>query len=133
MIDQAVPQPLGNDPLQRLKLRIDEFDDLAAFDIDQVIVMGFGRGFITRATIAEIVTVKNSGLFEQPYRAIDCRDGNLGINCRGPFMHGFDVGMIFRLGQNPCNDPALLSNSEAAFSTERFKINGLMHGDQISG
>ena len=55
VIDEAIAQLLGDLLLQRLQLGVDEFDHLAAFDVDQVIVMRFGSGLVARAAIAEIV------------------------------------------------------------------------------
>ena len=55
MIDQTEAQPFGDLALQRLKFGIDEFDDLAAFDVDHVIVMCLGGRFVAGATVAEIV------------------------------------------------------------------------------
>ncbi len=60
VIDQPIAELLGNLPLQCLQLGIDEFDDLAGFDVDQVVVVRFGRGFIARAAIAEIVPVEDA-------------------------------------------------------------------------
>ena len=55
MIDQAIAQLFGDQPLQGFQFRIDEFDHLAGFHVDQVVMMRLGRGFIARATVAEIV------------------------------------------------------------------------------
>ncbi len=41
MVDQAEAQLLGDRLLQLLQFRIDEFDDLARLDVDQVIVVRF--------------------------------------------------------------------------------------------
>src|SRR3546814_1120575 len=43
VIDEAIAEPFGDDLLQRLELRIDEFDDLAGLDVDQMVVMRLGR------------------------------------------------------------------------------------------
>ena len=46
MIDQTEAEPVGNPPLQFLKLLVSEFDDLAGLHVDQMVMMGFGGGFI---------------------------------------------------------------------------------------
>ena len=94
MIDQPITQLFGNLPLQGFEFGIDEFDDLTAFDIDKVIVVRFGGGFVTGAAIAEIMPVKNAGFLEQPYRAVDRGDRNARIFGRGARMQRFDVWMI---------------------------------------
>ena len=73
-------ESLRDDPLQRLELRIDEFDDLARLYVDQVIVVRLRCGFIARTAVAEIVAVENAGLFEQANGAIDRRDRDAGID-----------------------------------------------------
>ena len=51
MIDEAEAQAFGDLLLQSLKFWIDEFNDFAGLDIDKVIMMGFGRGFVTRSSV----------------------------------------------------------------------------------
>src|SRR3546814_1227141 len=58
VIDEAIAEPFGDDLLQRLELRIDEFDDLAGLDVDQMAVMRLGRRFVARAAVAEMVAVE---------------------------------------------------------------------------
>ena len=67
VVDEAEPQPFGDHLLQRLELGIDEFDHLARFDIDQMVVMRLGRRFVARAAVAEIVAV------EMPLSTFDAR------------------------------------------------------------
>ena len=128
MINQPVSQSLGNLPLQRLKFRIDEFDYLAAFDVDQVIVVCFGCGFIARATVAKIVTIKDAGLFEQAHCPVNRgnRDARIDRYCAG--MQFFDVGMVLRFGQDLGDDTALIGNPQPAFGTKCFDVDGLVHG-----
>jgi hypothetical protein len=70
MVDEAEPQFLGNAPLHRFKFGVDEFDDLASFDIDQVIVMLFGCRLVTRPAIAEIMPLEDPRILEQAYGAV---------------------------------------------------------------
>jgi hypothetical protein len=57
VIDQTEAQFFSNLFLKGFKLGIDEFDYLASLYINQMIMMGFGRSFITRAAIAKIMAV----------------------------------------------------------------------------
>ena len=57
MVDEAEAQPFGDHLLQRFEFGIDKFDHLARFDVDQMVVMRLGRGFVARAAIAEIVAI----------------------------------------------------------------------------
>ena len=80
VVDETKTQPFGNLLLQRFKFGIDKLDHLAGFDIDQMIMMGFGRGFIARTAIAEIMAIEDPGLFEKADGAIDGRDRNTRID-----------------------------------------------------
>jgi hypothetical protein len=71
VINKAETEPLGNLALQGLQFGIDEFEDLTAFNVDHVIMMGLWRSFIARASVAKIVTIQNACLFEQADGAID--------------------------------------------------------------
>src|SRR3546814_10157753 len=43
VVDQPEAELFGDLLLKLLQFWIDEFDDIAGFDIDQMVVMGFGR------------------------------------------------------------------------------------------
>src|SRR5207302_5188748 len=79
MVDEAVAELLGDPFLQRFELIIDELDDVAGLDVDQVIVMAFRSRFVTRAPVAELVPFEDPGLLKQPHRAIDRRDRDVRI------------------------------------------------------
>ena len=127
MIDKSEAQLGGDLPLQRLKLRIDEFDDLAGFDVDHVIVMRLRRGFIAGATVAEIVAVKDARLFKQPDSAIDGGNRNAGIDCNRTLMQLFNVGMICAFGQHARDHPPLFGDAQATFRAKSFYIDCLSH------
>ena len=78
MIDQAIAKLLGDPPLEHFELLVDEFDDLAGLDVDQMVVMRFRRGFVARAAIAEFMALENPRLLEQADGAIDRCDRDLG-------------------------------------------------------
>ncbi len=46
VIDEAEAELFGNSPLQRFQLLVDEFDDAPGLDIDQMVVVRVGRGFV---------------------------------------------------------------------------------------
>src|SRR3546814_13340498 len=71
VVDEPVSEPLGDHLLQRFEFGIDEFDDLARLDVDQMVVMLLGCRLIARAAVAEIVAVENPRLFEQAYDAVN--------------------------------------------------------------
>src|SRR6267142_2487017 len=66
--DQFITEFIGNRPLQPFDLLIAELDHTTGLQVNEMIVMGARHFFITRATIAEIVSCKDVGLFEQPNR-----------------------------------------------------------------
>src|SRR5215210_7664790 len=82
VIDEAEAELLGDALLKRLELFIDELDDIARFDVDQVIVMGIRRRLVARSAVAELVPLENARLFEQAHRAIDRRDRNVRVDRR---------------------------------------------------
>lgn len=127
MIDEPEAKFGGDLPLQRLKLGIDEFDDLAGFDVDHMIVMCFRRRFIAGAAIAEIVAVKDARLFEQSDGAIDRGNRNAGIDCNCTLMQLFNVGMVCAFRQYARNYPPLFGDAQATFRAESFYIDCLSH------
>src|SRR3954451_25442335 len=71
MIDEAEAELLRDSLLQCLQLIVDEFDDITGFDVDQMVVMVLGRGFVPRPTIAELGPLENAGFFEQANGTVD--------------------------------------------------------------
>ena len=57
-----------------------ELDHLAGLDVDQVIVVLFGRLLIARAAVAEIVAREDAGLLEQAHGPVDRGDGDVRID-----------------------------------------------------
>ena len=94
MVDEAEAELLGDPLLQRLELLVDELDDLAGLDVDQMVVMRVRRGFVARAAVAELVALEDSGLLEQADGAVDRGDRDLGVDRRGALVQRLDVGMI---------------------------------------
>jgi hypothetical protein len=86
VINEAEPQLFGNLLLQGFQFGINEFDDAARFDIDQMIMMRLRRGFIARPTVAKIMTIQYTCLFKEAHGAIDGCNGNAGINRGSPQM-----------------------------------------------
>src|SRR5690348_3935461 len=62
MVDEAEAEPLGDALLKRLKFVIDEFDHLAGLDVDQMVVVSFRGGLVTRAPVAELMAFEDSRL-----------------------------------------------------------------------
>ena len=71
VVDQAITELGSNLLLQGFNFRIDEFHDFAGFHVDQMIMMGFRRGFVTGTAIAKIMAIENARLFEKPDGTID--------------------------------------------------------------
>ena len=113
--------------MQSLQLGVDEFDHLAAFDVDQVVVVRFGRGLVTRAAIAEIVPVQHARLFEQADRAIDGRDRDARIDLRGAFMQLLDIGVVVAVRQDAGDNLALFGDAQALVGAELFEIDFMGH------
>ena len=127
VVDQPVAEPFGDLALQRLQLRIDEFDNLAGFDIDQVIVVGLGGSFIPGAAIAKIVAIENPGFFEQAHGAVHRGDGDARIDRDCALVQVLHVGMIFSFGQDARNYAALIRNAQPPLGTKCFNVDPLVH------
>ena len=82
VVDEAEAELLGDPLLQHFELLVDELDDIAGFDIDQMIVVRFRRGFVARAAVAELVALEDAGFLEQADRAVD--GGDRDIRGRSP-------------------------------------------------
>ena len=78
MVDQAEAELLGDPLLQRLQLVVDELDDVAGLDVDQMVVMAFRRGLVARAAVAEIVALEDARFLEQADGAVDGGDRDAG-------------------------------------------------------
>src|SRR4249919_1444998 len=61
MVDKPVAQLARDFSLQALDFLGLEFDHFAVAQVDQVIVVGVGTGFIARPSVAEIVPLDNPG------------------------------------------------------------------------
>ena len=80
MIDETEAEPFRNSLLQSFQIGIDKFDHAAAFDINQVIVMGvFVFVFVERASIVklELFAVRNSKSPVHAGRIRRCGSGKL--------------------------------------------------------
>ncbi len=128
MVNEAEAKLFSNLPLQGFKLGIDKFDHLAGFNIDQMVMMCLGCRLIARTTVAEIVAIEDSGLFEETDGPIDSGNRNSGVDCGGAHMECFDIRMVFGFGKNARNNSPLLGNAQALFGTKRFDINASGHG-----
>ncbi len=58
MVDQSEAELLGNPLLKQFKLLVDELDDVASLDIDQMVVVSFRRRLIARSAVAELVPLR---------------------------------------------------------------------------
>src|SRR5260221_6332685 len=104
--DQLIAELVGDDLLQLLDLLVAEFDDPAALQVDQVIVMVARHLLIARAAVSEIVARENIGLFKQPHGPIDRGDADPRVDRGGPAVDLLDIGMVGRVRQYARDDAA---------------------------
>lgn len=131
VIDEPVAELFGDLTLELFEFGIDEFDDFAGFDIDQMIVMCLWRCFVAGAAIAEIVTVKDACLFEQADRAIDRSNRNTRIDSRCALVQFFHVGMVFAFRQDARNGATLVGDAQSTFCAKSFNVDRLVHWDLV--
>ena len=122
MVDQAEAQLLGDPPLELLELLVDELDDVAGLDVDEMIVMGGVRRLIAGSAVAEIMAFQDPGFLEQPNRPVDGGDRDSRIDGGGARMERFDVGMVLGFRKHPGNDLALLGDPQPLLRAKRLDI-----------
>jgi hypothetical protein len=71
MVDEAEAQLLRDALLESFELVIDELDDVAGFDIDQVIVVALRRSLVACSAVAELVTLEDPGFLEQAHGPVN--------------------------------------------------------------
>jgi hypothetical protein len=127
VINESKTKSLSDLTLQRLQFGIDKFDHPAGFDINEMIVMGFRRRFVSRTTITEIMPLQNARLFEKAHSAIDGCNRNARVDRGCALVKGFNIGMVSRIAKHTGNDAALLSDAKALFLTKSFDVDGAAH------
>lgn len=64
MIYEPEAEALRHFTLKLFKLGIGKLDNGPRLDIDQMIMMDIGNGFITRASVAKFMALQYAGLFQ---------------------------------------------------------------------
>ena len=131
MIDQSETKALGNAPLQCLQLLIDELNDLACLNVDQVIMMGFRRRFVAGPAVAKLMALKDSRFLEQAHRPIDRRDRNVRVDLGGPGMKRLDIWVVFAVAQYFRDGTALLGDAQTLVRAQLFDVDLAMHGCEL--
>jgi tRNA 2-thiouridine synthesizing protein A len=120
--DQLVAGLFSDPALQFLDLVVVEFHNLAALDVDQVVVMLVRRFFIASATISEVVLGENAGLLEQAHGPVNGGDRDVGIDRGRAAMHGLDIRVIVRLRQHTRDHAPLVGHLETAFGAQHLEF-----------
>ena len=122
MIDEAEAESLRDELLEILDRLVVELDDAARFDVDQMVVVLVGRGFIAHAAAFELAPLEDARLLEQPHRPIDRGDRDVAVDHGGAPVQFLDVGVIIRIGKHARDDPALFGDAQSPFGAERFEV-----------
>ena len=117
MINEPEAQPLSNTALQEFEFGIDKFEHRAVLNVDQVVMVRIRRGLISRASIAEVMLLQDTRLFEQANGAINGSDRDARIDSTGAFVQLFDIRVVFGIRQDARDDPALLRDTKPLFMT----------------
>src|SRR5262252_376441 len=105
--DEAEAQIARHPLLQPLDLLVAELDHLAAFDIDQMVVVAARCLLVAAAPSPEVVPLQETIGRKELDGAIDGRKRDAGIYAARPSVDLFDVGMIPGGGEDLGDDPAL--------------------------
>ena len=122
MVDEAEAELLGDPLLKHLELLVDELDDLAGFDVDQMIVMRVRRRFVARAAVAELVALEDAGFLEQADRPVDGGDRDVRVDRGGAGVEGLDVGMVLAVAKNARDRLALFGDPQALVGAQRLDV-----------
>jgi len=64
VVDEAEAELFRDPFLESLELFVDELDDIASLDVNQMVVMVVGRRFVARPPVAELMPGEDSRLLE---------------------------------------------------------------------
>ena len=118
VIDETIAQLAGDGFLEAFDFLIDEFNDLAGAQINQMIMVIVTGFFIAGPAIPEIMTLDNAGFLEQANRPVHRRQRNPVILGRGAPVQFLGIRVIFGIRQNARNDAALIGHAEAFFNAD---------------
>src|SRR5262249_51720648 len=105
--DEAEAQIARHALLQALDLLVAELDHLAAFDIDQMVVVAARCLLVATAASPKVVPLQEAILREELDGAVDGRKRDAGIHAARPTINLFHVWMIPGGGEHLSDDPAL--------------------------
>jgi hypothetical protein len=125
VIDQTIAQTLGDQLLQGLEFRINKFDYLARFYINQMVVMRIGYRFISRLTVPEVMPLNNASFFKEPDGSVDRRNRDARVDARRTLVNRIDIRVIRRIREHPGNDPPLLRDAQSLLEADRFDIDAV--------
>lgn len=113
----------GRDLLLKLfdKLRR-KFDNISSVDVDEVIVMVCRGVLIARPCAIECVTVHNATIFQHLDCAIDCGEGNPGLDFSYPAVQLLRIGMVAGFRHHLKNRTPLRGQSQPGLLQALFKI-----------
>ena len=120
MVNELEAKLLRNALLQFFDVLVTKFVHFAGFNIDQMIMMFSWNFLVARPTVAEIVALQDSCLFEQTNCAIDSGDRDMRIKCVRPAVQLFDIGVISGSGQHARNHASLFRHPQALIDAELF-------------
>jgi hypothetical protein len=121
MTNQLVPERIGNLLLKLLNGLIAELNDVAAVDVDKMIMV-LGRDLLVTGTpIAEVMTIENIGFLEQFDRAVNRGNRDPLIMLRCALINLLDIRMISGIGKYLSDDPTLVGHLEPFVYTQLFK------------
>src|ERR1039457_2872058 len=131
VIDQLVAELARDFRLHALDLGRAEFDHFAAAQVDQVVVMRFRGGYVTRAPLAEIVPLDDAGILEQAHGAVHGGNGNPIVDLGAAPVQLLDIGMIVGPRQHARDGAALLGHAHALGGAQGLDISPV--GDALVG
>ena len=111
MADQPITEPPRDLLLQFLDLCIPELDDIAGFEIDQVIMMFLRCPLVTGMAVAEFVTLNDALRFQAPDSPVDGSERDMRALRHDAAMQFEHVGMILGVREDLGDQAALIRQS----------------------
>ncbi len=128
--DEVETQARGDLLHELLLLGVLELDDVAAIDVDQVVMPAVLGRFVARAAAAEIAAFENAPLLEQAHGAIDRGDGDARVQGGGAAVELLDIGVVGGVREHAGDDPALAGHLQALGHAEA--LDARFHADRVT-
>ena len=120
MLESLGAELAGDLFLQLLDAIGAELDDLARFDIDEMVVVIAVGALESRRAALEDMALDRALLLQELHGAVDGGERDRGIDCRGAPEDLQRVGMVAAIGENRQDDPPRPGDADTGVTQDAF-------------